>query len=157
MEILSHPGHSILKCCFRSDIAAGWNKVKHTKLYLDKVVMYYLHLQDREEAKKIHASAGLPFFEVFVHAPLEVCESRDVKGLYKKARAGEIKGLCDKAHPSTLSVLPARSLNDKVCLPSLLSSFSYLYLLVRSLPIKVVLLKYIIVIAFISAARFHWD
>lgn len=71
--------------------------------------------QDREEAKKIHASAGLPFFEVFVHAPLEVCESRDVKGLYKKARAGEIKGLCDKVHYSTLSVLPAKSLNDTVC------------------------------------------
>jgi adenylyl-sulfate kinase len=31
------------------------------------------------------------FVEVFVDAPLEVCESRDVKGLYKKARAGEIK------------------------------------------------------------------
>ncbi|TNM99305.1 hypothetical protein fugu_012338 [Takifugu bimaculatus] len=48
--------------------------------------------KDREEARKIHASAGLPFFEVFIHAPLEVCEKRDVKGLYKKARAGEIKG-----------------------------------------------------------------
>ncbi len=32
------------------------------------------------------------FFEIFVDAPLEVCESRDPKGLYKKARAGEIKG-----------------------------------------------------------------
>lgn len=32
------------------------------------------------------------FMEVFVNAPLEVCEQRDVKGLYKKARAGEIKG-----------------------------------------------------------------
>lgn len=32
------------------------------------------------------------FVEVFVNAPLEVCESRDVKGLYKRARAGEIKG-----------------------------------------------------------------
>lgn len=31
------------------------------------------------------------FVEVFAHAPLEVCEERDVKGLYKKARAGEIK------------------------------------------------------------------
>lgn len=31
------------------------------------------------------------FFEVFVSCPLEVCEQRDVKGLYKKARAGEIK------------------------------------------------------------------
>ena len=35
---------------------------------------------------------GVPgdFIEVFVDAPLEVCESRDPKGLYKKARAGEI-------------------------------------------------------------------
>ena len=32
------------------------------------------------------------FIEIFVNAPLEVCEARDVKGLYKKARAGEIKG-----------------------------------------------------------------
>uniref|UniRef100_A0A8C7YCD7 3'-phosphoadenosine 5'-phosphosulfate synthase 2a n=1 Tax=Oryzias sinensis TaxID=183150 RepID=A0A8C7YCD7_9TELE len=48
--------------------------------------------QDRSEARRIHQSSGLPFFEVFVHATLEVCESRDVKGLYKKARAGEIKG-----------------------------------------------------------------
>ncbi|KAI4875279.1 hypothetical protein NFI96_018146 [Prochilodus magdalenae] len=48
--------------------------------------------KDRDEARKIHDSTGLPFFEVFVNAPLEVCEQRDVKGLYKKARAGEIKG-----------------------------------------------------------------
>ena len=32
------------------------------------------------------------FVEVFVDTPLEVCETRDPKGLYKKARAGEIKG-----------------------------------------------------------------
>ncbi len=32
------------------------------------------------------------FIEIFIDAPLEVCESRDVKGLYAKARAGEIKG-----------------------------------------------------------------
>jgi len=32
------------------------------------------------------------FIEVFVNAPLNVCEDRDVKGLYKRARAGEIKG-----------------------------------------------------------------
>jgi sulfate adenylyltransferase len=42
----------------------------------------------RDEVRK---SVG-NFVEVFVDAPLEVCESRDVKGLYKKARAGEIKG-----------------------------------------------------------------
>ncbi|KAK4321464.1 hypothetical protein Pmani_007724 [Petrolisthes manimaculis] len=48
--------------------------------------------KDRELAKKIHKDSGLPFFEVFVDTPLEVCEKRDVKGLYKKARAGIIKG-----------------------------------------------------------------
>lgn len=32
------------------------------------------------------------FFEVFIDAPLEICELRDVKGLYRKARNGEIKG-----------------------------------------------------------------
>ncbi|XP_045135021.1 bifunctional 3'-phosphoadenosine 5'-phosphosulfate synthase-like isoform X1 [Portunus trituberculatus] len=48
--------------------------------------------KDRLQAKKIHVDAGLPFFEVFVDTPLEVCEERDVKGLYKKARAGIIKG-----------------------------------------------------------------
>ncbi|XP_013929575.1 PREDICTED: bifunctional 3'-phosphoadenosine 5'-phosphosulfate synthase 2-like [Thamnophis sirtalis] len=48
--------------------------------------------KDRENARNIHETARLPFFEVFVDAPLNICESRDVKGLYKKARAGEIKG-----------------------------------------------------------------
>ena len=51
-----------------------------------------IFFQDRENARKIHESAGLPFFEIFVDAPLNICESRDVKGLYKRARAGEIKG-----------------------------------------------------------------
>ncbi|CAL8353499.1 unnamed protein product [Boreogadus saida] len=48
--------------------------------------------RDRLNARKIHEVAGLPFFEVFVDAPLDVCEQRDVKGLYKRARAGEIRG-----------------------------------------------------------------
>lgn len=48
--------------------------------------------KDRAQARKIHEEAGLSFFECFVDTPLEVCEQRDVKGLYKKARAGEIKG-----------------------------------------------------------------
>lgn len=32
------------------------------------------------------------FYEIFIDTPIEICEQRDVKGLYKKARAGEIKG-----------------------------------------------------------------
>jgi adenylylsulfate kinase len=48
---------------------------------------------DREACRRMHEEdrAGpLPFFEVFVDTPLEVCEKRDPKGLYKKARAGQI-------------------------------------------------------------------
>lgn len=47
---------------------------------------------DRQMAREIHENADLPFFEVYVEASLQVCESRDVKGLYKKARQGIIKG-----------------------------------------------------------------
>lgn len=44
---------------------------------------------DREQVKQIVGPSN--YIEVFVDAPLEVCEQRDVKGLYKKARAGEVK------------------------------------------------------------------
>jgi bifunctional enzyme CysN/CysC len=47
---------------------------------------------DRDRARTIHEAVGVPFVEVFVDTPLEVCEARDPKGLYAKARAGEIKG-----------------------------------------------------------------
>jgi bifunctional enzyme CysN/CysC len=40
----------------------------------------------------VHEAAGVPFVEVFVDTPIEVCEARDVKGLYAKARAGELTG-----------------------------------------------------------------
>lgn len=46
---------------------------------------------DRDVARELHQKANLPFLEVFVDAPLSVVEQRDPKGLYKKARAGEIK------------------------------------------------------------------
>ncbi|MCV7030618.1 adenylyl-sulfate kinase [Mycobacterium sherrisii] len=44
----------------------------------------------REMARKVHADAGFEFFEVFCDTPLAECEARDPKGLYAKARAGEI-------------------------------------------------------------------
>ena len=47
---------------------------------------------DRDRVRDLHEAAGLPFIEVFVDCSLAVAESRDPKGLYKKARAGEIKG-----------------------------------------------------------------
>jgi bifunctional enzyme CysN/CysC len=47
---------------------------------------------DRDAVRALHDAAGLPFVEVFVDTPLELCEQRDPKGLYAKARAGELKG-----------------------------------------------------------------
>ncbi|EHB49781.1 Adenylyl-sulfate kinase [Mycolicibacterium rhodesiae JS60] len=46
--------------------------------------------EHRELARKVHADQGVEFFEIFVDTPLEDCERRDPKGLYAKARAGEI-------------------------------------------------------------------
>jgi bifunctional enzyme CysN/CysC len=48
---------------------------------------------DREMARGLHAAAGLMFAEVFVDTPLELCEQRDPKGLYAKARAGQLTGM----------------------------------------------------------------
>lgn len=45
--------------------------------------------KDREMIRQLVGEAN--FYEIFVNCPLEVCESRDVKGLYKKAREGQIK------------------------------------------------------------------
>lgn len=49
---------------------------------------------DRDLVRKAVTDSGSPidFVEVFVDTPIEICEQRDPKGLYKKARAGEIKG-----------------------------------------------------------------
>ena len=46
--------------------------------------------EHREAARAVHADAGIEFFEVFVDTPLQDCERRDPKGLYAKARRGEI-------------------------------------------------------------------
>jgi bifunctional enzyme CysN/CysC len=46
--------------------------------------------EQRALARRIHAQAGLPFYEVHVATPIEICEERDPKGLYAKARTGEI-------------------------------------------------------------------
>ncbi len=45
---------------------------------------------DRDTARRLHDEAGMPFFEVYVSCALEAAEHRDPKGLYRRARAGEI-------------------------------------------------------------------
>jgi adenylylsulfate kinase len=46
----------------------------------------------KDVRNQCRAMMGEDFIEIYVNAPLDVCESRDVKGLYAKARAGELKG-----------------------------------------------------------------
>ncbi|PTR37456.1 adenylylsulfate kinase /sulfate adenylyltransferase subunit 1 [Rhodococcus sp. OK611] len=48
--------------------------------------------EDRDRVRAQHLAAGLPFIEVFIDTPIEQCEARDPKGMYAKARAGEITG-----------------------------------------------------------------
>src|SRR5919109_4981573 len=58
--------------------------------------------KDRDLVRALHDQAGLPFVEVHVATPIDTCETRDPKGLYKKARAGELKnftGIDDPYEP----------------------------------------------------------
>jgi adenylylsulfate kinase len=48
--------------------------------------------KDRDLVRALHVEAGLPFIEVYLNTPIATCEQRDPKGLYKKARAGQLKG-----------------------------------------------------------------
>lgn len=47
--------------------------------------------EDRDKVRQLHKESGMPFVEVYVDCALAEAEKRDPKGLYKKARAGEIK------------------------------------------------------------------
>jgi bifunctional enzyme CysN/CysC len=51
------------------------------------------YVADRDAVRASHESGGLAFTEIYVDTPLEVCQSRDPKGLYAKAAAGELTGM----------------------------------------------------------------
>lgn len=54
---------------------------------------------DRDLVRELHKQAGMDFIEVYVDVPLDVAEDRDPKGLYKKARAGEIPNFTGISDP----------------------------------------------------------
>ena len=80
------------------DRAENVRRVGHVaRLFADAGVVALVPLispyrADRDRVRRLHDAAGLPFVEVFVDTPIELCEQRDPKGLYAKARAGEITG-----------------------------------------------------------------
>ena len=66
------------------------------KLFVDSSVIALTsfispYREDRDKVRALHEEAGMSFIEVFVDCSLDEAEKRDPKGLYKKARAGEIK------------------------------------------------------------------
>jgi adenylylsulfate kinase len=62
--------------------------------------------EDRDTVRALHDSSEMTFIEVFVDCSLNVAESRDPKGLYKKARAGEIKNFTGIDDPYEAPVKP---------------------------------------------------
>ncbi|CAO3614727.1 unnamed protein product [Cunninghamella blakesleeana] len=81
------------------------------KLFADATVITITafispYIADRESARTLHKEAGIPFIEVYADAPLEVVEQRDPKGLYKKAKAGEIKEFTGISAPYEAPVNP---------------------------------------------------
>jgi bifunctional enzyme CysN/CysC len=81
------------------DRAENIRRVGHlTRLFADSGVVALASLvsplkSDREIARALNDAAKLPFFEVYVATPREECEKRDPKGLYARARSGELTGL----------------------------------------------------------------
>lgn len=81
-----------------SDRAENVRRVGHVaRLFADAGVVALVPLispyrADRDLVRAMHDEAVLPFIEVHVDTPIEVCESRDPKGLYAMARAGRITG-----------------------------------------------------------------
>jgi bifunctional enzyme CysN/CysC len=57
----------------------------------------YAH--DRAVVRELQEEDGIPFLEVFVNTPLEICEARDPKGLYKRARSGQIPNFTGVSDP----------------------------------------------------------
>lgn len=68
---------------------------------------------DRDAVRARHAETGLAFLEVFLDTPLAVCEQRDPKGLYKKARAGQIPHFTGIDDPYERPITPELTLHSE--------------------------------------------
>lgn len=71
------------------------------------------YIADREMVRSLHEEAGIPFIEVYMNASLACAEERDPKGLYKKARAGEIKNFTGIDDPYEAPANPEISLDTE--------------------------------------------
>ncbi len=88
-----------------------------SKLFVDTGVIVLSsfvspYREDRDNVRKLHAEGDMDFIEVYVDVPLSVAEERDPKGLYKKARAGEIKNFTGIDDPYEAPESPEIVLNS---------------------------------------------
>jgi adenylylsulfate kinase len=67
--------------------------------------------KDRDVVRALHVEGKLPFIEIHVATPIETCEQRDPKGLYKKARAGQLKGFTGIDDPYEAPLNPELTLD----------------------------------------------
>lgn len=92
------------------------------------------YIKDREAIKAIVGAEN--FVEIYINTSLEECERRDVKGLYKKARAGEIKNMTGISAPYEAPVHPdLEIITDKTSIET--SVQSILDFIVKKLNLKV--------------------
>ena len=91
------------------------------------------YLQDRQLARQLHEAADLPFVEVFVDTPVDVCEERDPKGLYGKARRGEIQGFTGVDDPYEPPTSPELTVHTAQHSPSEIATLLLDYLRQRGL------------------------
>src|SRR5258708_6208054 len=67
--------------------------------------------RDRDGVRALHLAEKIPFIEVYVNTPIETCETRDPKGLYKKARAGQLKNFTGIDDPYEAPLQPEITLD----------------------------------------------
>src|SRR5262245_29440131 len=73
--------------------------------------------KDRDLVRELHVKDGLPFVEVYVNTPIATCEQRDPKGLYKKARAGQLKGFTGVDDPYEEPLKPELTIDATATTP----------------------------------------
>jgi adenylylsulfate kinase len=66
---------------------------------------------DRDRVRALHVEGKLPFLEIYVATPIATCEQRDPKGLYKKARAGQLKNFTGIDDPYEAPLNPELTLD----------------------------------------------
>ena len=93
-----------------------------SKLFADCGVLAMTSLispyrKDRDAVRALHVEGKLPFLEIHVNTPIETCEQRDPKGLYKKARAGQLKNFTGIDDPYEAPLQPELTLDATTTSP----------------------------------------